>query len=202
MNIGIHPVVDGGIRKGVEGFSGGTLRCLCSQNPVEVKVGAQVMFNHACGCTKCWKPGGALFSVVGVVPREKVAVTAHGEKLKVVDPKALIQRHACAVCGAHLFGRIERLDHAFHGLDFIHAELSSDDGWEGPGFAVDWWHEESSGSGCGWGGDWGGGDGLWCGARAAGIPRSHGTANSCPEIPLQHLACAPMPAGCCNRRTM
>ena len=136
MNIGIHPVVDGGIRKGVEGFSGGTLRCLCSQNPVEVKVGAQVMFNHACGCTKCWKPGGALFSVVGVVPREKVAVTAHGEKLKVVDPKALIQRHACAVCGAHLFGRIERLDHAFHGLDFIHAELSSDDGWEGPGFAA------------------------------------------------------------------
>jgi len=136
MSISIHPGVDGGIAKGAENFAGGTLRCLCAQDAVEVKVGSQVAFNHACGCTKCWKPKGALFSVVGVVPREKLSVTAHPEKLKVVDESALIQRHACRACGAHLFGRIEKKDHAFHGLDFIHTELSKDKGWQGPEFAA------------------------------------------------------------------
>jgi S-(hydroxymethyl)glutathione synthase len=101
-----------------------------------VKVGAQVALNHACGCTKCWKPAGAVFSVVGVVSRDKVSVAAHGEKLKVVDDKALIQRYACTACGAHLYGRIENKEHAFYGLDFIHTELSKDTGWDGPGFAA------------------------------------------------------------------
>jgi S-(hydroxymethyl)glutathione synthase len=136
MALSLHPAVDHGVQKGAPGFAGGTLRCRCSSNPVEVKVGAQVGFNHACGCTKCWKPAGALFSVVGVVSRDKVAVTAHGEKLKVVDEKAPIQRHACTACGAHLFGRIENKNHPFYGLDFIHTELSNDKGWDGPGFAA------------------------------------------------------------------
>lgn len=136
MSTSIHPAVDGGVKKGTAGFAGGTLRCKCSIDPVEVKIGAQVAFNHACGCTKCWKPAGALFSVVGVVPRDKVTVTAHGEKLAVVDASAAIQRHACKACGAHLYGRIENKNHAFYGLDFIHTELSGDAGWEGPGFAA------------------------------------------------------------------
>jgi S-(hydroxymethyl)glutathione synthase len=136
MTTSIHPAVDAGVRKGATGFAGGTLRCLCSNNPVEVKVGAQVAFNHACGCTKCWKPAGAVFSVVGVVSREKVTVTSHAEKLKVVDDKALIQRHACTACGTHLYGRIENKEHAFFGLDFIHTELSKEVGWDGPGFAA------------------------------------------------------------------
>ena len=136
MTTSIHPAVDAGVRKGAEGFGGGTLRCLCKSDPVEVKVGAQVAFNHACGCTKCWKPAEAVFSVVGVVPRDKVTVAAHGEKLKVVDDKALIQRYACTACGAHLYGRIENKEHAFHGLDFIHTELSKEAGWDGPGFAA------------------------------------------------------------------
>ncbi|MDR2852332.1 MAG: S-(hydroxymethyl)glutathione synthase [Burkholderiaceae bacterium] len=136
MSTAIHPSVDGGVRKGVPGFTGGTLRCLCAHDPVEVRIGAQVAFNHACGCTKCWKPGGAMFSVVGVVPREKVSVTAHGEKLKVVDANAPIQRHACTACGAHLYGRIENTGHPFYGLDFIHTELSKEEGWDGPGFAA------------------------------------------------------------------
>ena len=136
MSPSIHPTVDAGVKKGAEGFAGGTLRCLCSTDTVEVKVGSQVAFNHACGCSKCWKPSGAVFSVVGVVSRDKVAVTAHGDKLKIVDDKALIQRYACTACGAHLFGRIENKDHAFYGLDFIHPELSKDVGWEGPGFAA------------------------------------------------------------------
>lgn len=136
MSTSIHPFVDNGIAKGSESFPGGVLRCRCSANKVEVRVDSQVEFNHACGCTKCWKPSGALFSIVGVVPKDKVHVTAHGEKLRVVDQTALIQRHACTDCGTHMFGRIENKAHAFYGLDFIHTELSNEQGWKGPEFAA------------------------------------------------------------------
>ena len=136
MTTAIHPTVDHGIHKGADGFAGGTLRCLCSKDAVEVRIGSQVAFNHACGCTQCWKPAGAVFSVVGVVSRDKVTVMAHAEKLRVVDVKAAILRHACSACGAHLYGRVENKDHAFYGLDFIHTELSKESGWDGPGFAA------------------------------------------------------------------
>lgn len=136
MSLSIHPAVDQGVQKGADSFRGGMLRCTCITEPVEVRVAAQVAFNHVCGCTKCWKPKDALFAVVGVVPREKLSVRAHGDKLEVVDPAATIQRYACMVCGTHLFGRIENQQHAFYGLDFIHTELSKDLGWEGPGFAA------------------------------------------------------------------
>ena len=132
----IHPSVDDGIKAGDEGFAGGTLACHCAQDQVTVKVDAQTAHNHACGCSKCWKPKGATFSVVAVVPRDKVAVTANAQKLKVVDDKATIQRHACSGCGVHMFGRIENPEHAFHGLDFIHTELSPQTGWSSPGFAA------------------------------------------------------------------
>lgn len=136
MSVSIHPSVDGGISKGAPNFAGGTLRCLCTADAVEVKIGAQVAFNHACGCTKCWKPEGALFSVIGVVPSAKVNVTSNEAKLKIVDEKAPLHRFACTTCGAHLYGRLHNKDHAFFGLDFIHTELSKDGGWEGPGFGA------------------------------------------------------------------
>jgi len=34
-----------------------------------------------------------------------------------------------------MFGRIEQ-DHAFKGLDFVHVELSDEDGWQEPQFAA------------------------------------------------------------------
>ena len=134
--VSIHPSLDNGIKKGDPGFKGGTLQCQCASDKVEVKVDSQVAHNHACGCTKCWKPEGAAFAVIGVVPRDKVSITAHEDKLKVVDDKATIQRHACKDCGVHMFGRIENKDHAFYGLDFIHTELSPQTGWEEPRFAA------------------------------------------------------------------
>lgn len=134
--IHIHPSVDHGIHAAHPDFSGGILQCLCAENKVEVMVSAQTMHNHACGCTKCWKPEGASFAVIAVVPRDKVSVTAHAEKLHIVDEKAAIQRHACRDCGAHLFGRIENKDHPFYGLDFVHTELSPQEGWSAPGFAA------------------------------------------------------------------
>ena len=102
MAVSIHPSVDNGIKQGSKDFAGGTLACKCTDRPVKVSVKAQSMHNHACGCTKCWKPKGALFSVVAVVPKDKVSVTQNADKLDVVDPSATIQRHACKACGAHV----------------------------------------------------------------------------------------------------
>ena len=136
MALSLHPSIDGGLKPAKDGFAGGTLKCKCASDAVEVSIGAQVAHNHACGCTKCWKPAGAIFSVVGVVPRDKVTVTKNGHKLKIVDDKAAIQRHACNGCGVHLYGRIENTGHPFHGLDFFHTELSSESGWAPAGFAA------------------------------------------------------------------
>ena len=134
--IAIHPSVDHGIKPATPNFAGGTLVCKCSDKPVKVSVAAQTAHNHACGCTKCWKPAGALFSVVAVVSRDKVSVTDNADKLKIVDDKATIQRHACTGCGVHMFGRIENKNHPFYGLDFIHTELSAEEGWAAPTFAA------------------------------------------------------------------
>lgn len=135
-NVKIHPAVDGGVPQGKADFAGGTLTCHCTTNPVEVKVSHQTAHNHVCGCTKCWKPDGATFAQIAVVPREHVQVTQNADKLKIVNEQAPIQRHACKECGVHMYGRIESTDHPFHGLDFVHTELSSEDGWSAPEFAA------------------------------------------------------------------
>jgi S-(hydroxymethyl)glutathione synthase len=112
------------------------LHCKCATDPVEVSVASQTAHNHVCGCTKCWKPAGALFAQIAVVPRDKVSVTKNADRLKVVDASATIQRYACPQCGAHMYGRIENTKHPFYGLDFVHTELSDKDGWSPPEFAA------------------------------------------------------------------
>ncbi len=131
----IHPLVDDGVKPGTSGFAGGTLTCHCTERPATVSVKANVMHNHVCGCTRCWKPGAA-FSLVAVVPRDSLTVTGNADKLAVVDPGATIQRHACTGCGVHMFGRIENQAHAFYGLDFVHPELFGEAGWAAPEFAA------------------------------------------------------------------
>ena len=131
----LHPSIDNGITKGDPNFAGGKLHCHCKSSPVEVTIKGDVLHNHACGCSKCWKPSGALFSVVAVTPRDNLTVTANESKLRVIDESAAIQRHACADCGVHMFGRIEK-EHPFHGLDFVHVELSDEMGWQEPQFAA------------------------------------------------------------------
>ena len=133
--VGIHPHVDGGARSGASTFTGGTLVCECTADPVKVRIKGDIAHNHACGCTKCWKPDGANFSIVAVAPTENVEVVANGEKLAVVDVSALIQRHACKACGVHMHGPVER-DHPFKGLSFIHPERFEEGGWAEPGFAA------------------------------------------------------------------
>jgi S-(hydroxymethyl)glutathione synthase len=128
--IAIHPAVDNGLKPAAKDFAGGTLRCQCATDPVEVVITTQCLYNHVCGCTKCWKPQGALFSQVAVAPRDKVSVIKNAGKLQVVDPKALILR------GVHMQGPVEREKHPFTGLVFIHTELSKEPGWAPPEFAA------------------------------------------------------------------
>ena len=134
--ISIHPAVDNGVKPGAANFAGGTLQCKCASNPVEVSIASNCAYNHACGCTKCWKPAGATFAQVAVVARDKLNVTKNADRLKVVDANAAIQRHACTGCGVHMYGRIENTKHPFYGFDFIHTELSKEQGWAPPEFAA------------------------------------------------------------------
>ena len=135
--IKLHPSIDKGFAKtSPKNFAGGTLTCKCATDPVTVALHSQSAHNHACGCTRCWKPEGAIFSVVAVVPSDKVEVTANGHKLHVVDTSALILRHACSGCGAHMHGPVRREGHPFQGLTFVHTELSKNKGWSPPGFAA------------------------------------------------------------------
>ena len=136
MAVKIHPSVDNGVKAGAKDFKGGNLTCKCATSPVTVTLSSNVAFNHACGCSKCWKPEGALFSVVGVIPRDKLSITANGQKLKVVDTTAAIQRYACTGCGVHMYGRIENKNHPFYGFDFVHVELGKEKGWAAPEFAA------------------------------------------------------------------
>lgn len=135
MSVHIHPSIDSGLKPGNSKFAGGTLSCRCTTQPVTVAIRSGIAHNHACGCTKCWKPAGATFSIVAVVPSDKVAVTSNADKLKVVDPSALIQRFACTACGTHLYGPVEK-EHAFKGLTFIHPELFTEAGAPPPEFAA------------------------------------------------------------------
>ena len=135
MTVSLHPSIDNGIKPGSASFAGGTLTCHCTDQPVKLSVASDALHNHACGCTKCWKPEGAIFSVVAVVPKDTLTILQNGDKLAIIDESATIQRHACTVCGVHLYGRIEK-PHAFHGLDFIHAELFEEDGSAAPSFAA------------------------------------------------------------------
>jgi len=146
MKRSIHPAVDAGINsqpavRNIWSYlsnkpkPGGTLSCQCSKDPVVVKITAEAAHNHLCGCTQCWKPNGALFSQVAVVPRDKLKVTKNADKLKILDEDAPIQRHVCSECGTHMFGRVEDASHHFYGLDFIHVELSKDQGWPPVQFA-------------------------------------------------------------------
>jgi S-(hydroxymethyl)glutathione synthase len=134
--ISIHPAVDRGSTPAAANFAGGTLVCHCPDKKVTVAIKGQCAHNHVCGCTKCWKPAGALFSQVAVVPRANLSVTANADKLKVVDPSAAIKRYACSGCGVHLYGRIDNEKHPFFGLDFIHTELSAEKGWAPAEFAA------------------------------------------------------------------
>jgi len=99
-----------------------TLRCQCETDAVEVEIDAPISHNHLCGCSKCWKPEGALFAQTAVAPRDAVRITVNGHKLAPVDPGASINRHSCSGCGTHMMGSVDDPLHHFYGLVFVHPE--------------------------------------------------------------------------------
>ena len=121
--VALHPSVDNGlgskIARPIE-----LLRCGCDHTPIEVRLDGQIWHNHLCGCSKCWKPKGALFAQTAVVPAGTLEITANGGKLEIVDQNQAIRRHRCRSCGTHMVGRVEDPDHHFYGVDFIHPELA------------------------------------------------------------------------------
>lgn len=134
-SVNIHPAVDHGVKPASSDFAGGALHCACTDRPVIVEVTGSIAHNHICGCTKCWKPKGANFSMVAVAPSDKVKVTQNGDKLAVVDTSAAIQRYACTSCGVHMYGPVERA-HPFKGLSFVHPERFHEAGSPAPEFAA------------------------------------------------------------------
>lgn len=103
------------------------LRCRCQGEPVEIAVSGPIYHNHLCGCSKCWKPEGALFAQVAVTPAGSTVETKNADKLDVIDETQKIQRYACRECGTHMVGRVTDRDHHFYGLEFVHPELSNSD---------------------------------------------------------------------------
>src|SRR5256712_6850857 len=90
-SVKIHPAVDGGLKPAAKNFAGGTLFCNCSQNRGEISIKGQCAPNHVGGCTKCWKPKGALFSQVAVVGRDNLSGKANGNQPAGRGPKATNQ---------------------------------------------------------------------------------------------------------------
>lgn len=112
-----------------------TLSCLCDTDRVEVSLTAPIAHNHLCGCSKCWKPEGALFAQTAVVASDAAVITSGKAKVAVVDPSQSIKRHECRACGTHMIGTVEDPDHHFYGLAFVHPELATTPATGKPEFA-------------------------------------------------------------------
>src|ERR1700745_3724490 len=136
MAVKIHPAGDKRDKSGSATCARGSIACKYTSNPVTVSLKGNVAHNHVCGCTKCWKPEGAVFAQIAVIGRDNVPVTAKAQQLKIAQPSARSQRCACTGCGVHMYGRIENRNHPFYGLDFVHTELSKESGWSAPEFAA------------------------------------------------------------------
>ncbi len=120
--VALHPAVDAGLSD--RRSTPLTLRCGCDTDAVIVEVAEPVSHNHLCGCSKCWKPQGAIFAQTAVVARDAANAVANAHKLIPVDPDSAILRHACAHCGTHMIGTVEDPDHHFFGIAFVHPELA------------------------------------------------------------------------------
>ena len=101
------------------------LTCSCAADPVRAAISGQLYHTHLCGCTQCWRPEGALFSVVSLAGGNDVHVTAGAEHLRPVDPDARLTRFACARCGTHLYAETQDPTHHFYGTKLVHPDLAS-----------------------------------------------------------------------------
>ena len=123
-DISIHPAVDGA-EACRQGFRGRHAALPLRDRPVEVASPRSARITTCAGARSAGSRRGAVRQVA-VVPSDKVRVTENGDKLAIVNPNALILRHACRACGVHMHGPVERPKHPFTGLVFIHTERAGD----------------------------------------------------------------------------
>lgn len=123
--VAIHPAIDA-VATSKSAGPVSQITCKCASDPVEAAVEGPVYHSHLCGCSKCWKPEGALFALTAVAPSGSVKVNANEAKLTVIDESQSIQRYACIACGTHIVGKVENPDHHFYGLEFLHPELGNE----------------------------------------------------------------------------
>jgi len=120
MAVSIHPSVDNGVKQDRR-LRRRTLTCKCTDKRSRSRRRADGA-HHVCGCTKCWKPKGALFSMWRSCRRQ-----GQVSRTRQAGGRRPVGHHSapcCKVCGVHMYGRIENTKHAFYGLDFVHTELS------------------------------------------------------------------------------
>lgn len=135
MSYSLHPLLDQGVLPKVVRFRGGVLACNCVSNPVKAEVASHIQHVHACGCSKCWRPKGALFSIVAMVASNAVSVYQNKSKLRLVSKKDPVQRWACRACGTHMLAPVAD-DQAFSGATYIHPERFEEPGWPAPTYAA------------------------------------------------------------------
>lgn len=122
QNLALHPSID---NPDIDVPETSMLQCLCDSDRVEVSLSAPIVHNHLCGCSKCWKPKGALLAQTAVVAADAAAIISGEGKVTVVDASQSIKRHACTDCGTHMMGTVEDPEHHFYGLTFVHPELAT-----------------------------------------------------------------------------
>src|SRR5262249_53180799 len=108
----------------------------CACNPAEGSVTSQRAYIHPCGGINFCEPGDAMVSQVDAVPSDELHVLMNANTRKVVHANAATHHYACRKCSAHWCGASGNNKHPFYGFDFIHTELSKDQGWAPPEFAA------------------------------------------------------------------
>ena len=135
--VSIHPSVDNGIKKGDSGFTGGTLVCRCARDPVIVgdryadRVQPRVRLHQMLETTRR-----------DVLRRRRVCRAtrshqANANRLKIVDSvrrRSSVRRAGAA--GFTCMAASRTRSHPFYGFDFVHAELSTENGWAAPDLAA------------------------------------------------------------------
>jgi S-(hydroxymethyl)glutathione synthase len=99
-------------------------------------IAAQSAHNHVL-MHQMLETSRAPFSQVAVVPRDKLSVFQERRQApRLSTPTRPFSATPARRAGVHMYGRIENTKHPFHGLDFVHTELSNERGWSAPEFAA------------------------------------------------------------------
>jgi len=106
-----------------------TGRCLCGKVTVELSV--EPLAVSLCHCVNCQKTSGSAFSVIALVPRDKIRFSGEvGVFHDVGDSGSSFERRFCTGCGSPVESYSARL--AEMGITIVKASLFDDTSWLSP----------------------------------------------------------------------